>query len=73
MFDCEIKSSKEGCLSCLSSIQLLHFYKTFKIVVVSEHLHRMRSTIEVVSPMLESLYDRQQLLIVCFIITFRWN
>ena len=55
MLDREIKRGQICSLLSLAAIKLLYAYKTSQIIVVSDHLNRLRGAVEVMTVLLEAL------------------
>ena len=56
----------------LSSIENTRLHEILEILVVSEDLNRKFRSLEPVLPILESLHDRESLLIWYSVVTFGW-
>jgi hypothetical protein len=68
MFYLEVELGQKGGPPRLTPIQLLDLHEPFKVVMVCKHLNRMRGAFAVVAPLLEGLYNGEELLIIGLVV-----
>ena len=68
MYNHKIKDDKFNHSSYLSFIQNFHFYEALKIIMISQNLDRVLTTLKRVTSLFKYLNDDQKFKIMCFVI-----